>query len=426
MCRPLLTALLLAAVLGGLPAAAHAARGPCVVGTSGPSCAVWTGAVTFVGDGDTIYVDVFGDGTTASHRIRITGIQAMEQSVYSATRRQGDCHAAEATQRLERLIRRGRSIVRLAAEDPESVSRNRFMRTVAVKIGGRWVDVGAAMLAEGRALWWPSWVESAANRSYSVHAQAAIAAQRGLFDPDACAPGPSAASPLKLWVNWDADGDDTANPSGEWVKIRNLDPVNAVGLGGWHLRDSGLRRFTFPAHAAIPPGSTVTVDVGSEGDGETVFSWGLHDPVFENATHDEDAMGDGAYLFDPLGNVRAAMLYPCRQPCSDPLGGAVGVGADPKGRREFVAVHNLGAGPVDLDGYVLKSPPQSYHFGAGSVLGAGEAMRIQVTGRPEEGALPMRYWGLAKPILRDAGDIVRLATYTDITLACTAWGDKSC
>ena len=46
--------------------------------------------------------------------------------------------------------------------------------------------------------------------------------------PPRAAPGPSAASPLKLWVNWDADGNDTANPSGEWVRIRNLDPVNPV------------------------------------------------------------------------------------------------------------------------------------------------------------------------------------------------------
>ena len=79
--------------------------------------------------------------------------------------------------------------------------------------------------------------------------------RRGLYDPDACGVGPSAASPLKLWVNWDADGRDTSNPSGEWVKIRNLDPVNPVPLGGWYLRDSGLRRFTFPASAVVAPGA---------------------------------------------------------------------------------------------------------------------------------------------------------------------------
>jgi hypothetical protein len=256
--------------------------------------------------------------------------------------------------------------------------------------------------------------------------QDSIRAQRGLFDPDGCGVGPSAASPLELWVNWDADGDDTANPSGEWVKIRNLDPVNPVPLYGWYLRDSGLRRYTFPANSVIPPGATVKLDVGREGDAQTVFSWGLRDPVFENATDDEDAMGDGAYLFDTLGNVRASMVYPCRLLCSDPLQGAVAVAADPKGRREAVVISNLTAGEIDLDRHILKSAPQSYHFGPGSVIPPGGSMRIQVTGQPEEDEPLARSWGFAKPILRDAGDVVKLVSYTDITLACTAWGDKRC
>ena len=207
-----------------LPASAQAKRGACVIGVPGPGCDVWKGTVRSVNDGDTMDVDVDGDGTTRSRRIRFTGIQAMEQTVYSARQRQGDCHAVEATLRLEQLVKRSRRRVRLAAEDPESTSRDRLLRTVAVRSGGRWRDVGTIMIREGRALWWGSWAESAPNALYSVLVQQSIAAQRGLFDPDACGVGPSAASPLQLFVNWDADGDDTANPSGEWVRIRNLDP----------------------------------------------------------------------------------------------------------------------------------------------------------------------------------------------------------
>jgi endonuclease YncB( thermonuclease family) len=419
-------ALLIALVLAVLPSAAQAARGRCVVGQASGSCDVWTGIVTSVDDGDTIDVDVAGDGTTRSRRIRITGIQAMEQTVYSSRQRAGECHAVEATQRLEQLVRGARGLVRLAAEDPESTSRGRFLRTVAVRVRGGWRDAGATMLREGLALWWPTWAESAPNRGYSARSQAAIAAQRGMFDPGGCGIGPSAASPLELWVNWDADGDDTANPSGEWVKIRNLDPVAAVPLGGWYLRDSGLRRYTFPQHAAIPPGGTVTVDVGSDGDAVTVFSWGLRDPVFENVSGDEDAMGDGAYLFDTLGNVRAAMVYPCRGICSDPAEGSVALSADAEGRRESITLTNLTAGAVDLDGYVFKSPPYSYALEHGAVLPPGGSMRVEVGGDPEEDTALERHWGFAKPILRDRGDVARLATYTDITLACTAWGDRSC
>ena len=246
--------LLLAAALALLPAAAHARRGACVVGVPGPGCEVWTGKVVDVGDGDTFDVDIKNDGTTRARRIRFAGVQAMEQSVYSARHRQGDCHAVQATERVEQLVRRSKRRVRLAAEDPLSMSEHRFIRSVAVRYHGRWTDVGTILVREGLALWWPTWSESASNAWYSVLAQQARAAGVGLYDPDACGVGPSPASPLKLWVNWDADGRDTSNPSGEWVKIRNLDPVNPVPLGGWYVRDSGLRRFTFPSTAVRPAG----------------------------------------------------------------------------------------------------------------------------------------------------------------------------
>jgi endonuclease YncB( thermonuclease family) len=424
--RPMFLVLLAGILLAALPAAADAARGPCIAGVSGRTCEVWTAKVRSVNDGDTMDVDVLGDGTTASRRIRMTGIQAMEQTVYAARRRQGDCHAVEATERLERLVRRSKSTVRLAAEDPLSTSQHRVLRTVAVKSGGRWRDAGTFLIREGLALWWPTWTESSVNARYSVQTQQAIAAQRGLFDPDGCGVGPSAPSPLKLLVNWDADGVDSANPSGEWVQIRNLDPVNPVPLGDWYLRDAGLRRYVFPPQAVIQPGGIVTVDVGTDGDDEIVFPWGQQAPVFGNAGYDENAMGDGAYLFDPLGNVRASMTYPCRALCSDPLQGAVALSVDPNGRRESVTIANVTPGPIDLDGHVLKSPPQSYHFGPGSVLPPGGSMRIQIVGDTASDAAFDKRWGLAKPILRDAGDLVKLSSYTDITLACTAWGDKSC
>jgi endonuclease YncB( thermonuclease family) len=421
--RALLIALLF---LLAVPAAADARRGRCVAGQAGPTCTVWTAKVVSVDDGDTLDVDIRGDGTRRARRIRIAGLQAMEQSRYSARARAGDCHAVDATLRLERLVRRSGGVVRLAAQDPESRSRGRFIRTVAVRSGGRWRDVGTGQINAGLGLWWASTSESAPNSSYRSLLQRAIAARRGLFDSDACGTGPSAASPLKLWVNWDADGDDTANPAGEWVKIRNLDTVNAVPLGGWYLRDSGLRRYTFPADATIPPGGTITVDVGREGDDQTVFSWGLRAPVFENATYDEKAMGDGAYLFDPLGNVRALMVYPCTVACGDPLVGAVAVSADPAVLRESVTLTNVTSGPLDLDGYVLKSPPYGYHFGTASVLQPGESMRVLVSGAPEDDEPLLKHWGFARPILRNGGDVVRLSTYSDITVACTAWGDKTC
>jgi endonuclease YncB( thermonuclease family) len=424
--RRVLPFLLAAAGLAAaLPAAADAARGPCVAGVPGPSCYVWTAEVRQVNDGDTMDVDVLRDGTNASRRIRFAGVQAMELTVYNERARQGDCHAVEATERVERLVRRSKGRVRLAAADPFSTAGRRLVRTVAVRAGGRWTDVGTILMREGLALWWPNSREYAHNATYNLLLQRAIATRRGLFDPDACGIGPSSASPLALIVNWDADGPDDANPSGEWVKIRNLDPVNWVPLGDWRLRDAGLRDYLFPPHAVLPPGGALTVNVGTSGDDATVFPWGLESPAFTNVTTNGTNIGDGAYLFDPLGNVRAAMVYPCRWQCSDPLSGAVAIAVDPNGRGESVTLTNVSAAPIDVGDHVLKSPPESYHLQPGTVLQPGGSLRIRVVGDGEDTELEKR-WGLARPILREAGDVVRLSSYTDITVSCTAWGDRSC
>jgi len=418
--RSLLLTLLAGILLGALPA------GACVVGVPGPECDVWQAKVRSVNDGDTIDVDVLGDGTTASRRVRFAGVQAMEQTRYATRDRAGHCHAVEATERVERLVRRSRGRVRLAAQDPLSLAQRRYVRTVAVRVRGRWTDVGSILMREGRALWWPSWREHATNTVYGTLIQRAIAAGRGLFDPDGCGLGPSPASPLSLTVNWDAEGADDANPSGEWVRIRNLDPVNPVALGDWHLRDAGMRSYVFPPHAVVAPGGSLTVNVGTFGDDATVFPWGLRAPVFSNARYDEIAMGDGAYLFDTLGNVRATMVFPCRWQCADALQGAVALSVSPTGRRESVTITNVTAGPIDLGDHLLRSPPQSYHFSPGSVLAPGASLRIQVVGDPADDTAVEKRWGHDRPILRDAGDVVKLSSYTDITVACTAWGDRSC
>jgi hypothetical protein len=42
----------------------------------------------------------------------------------------------------------------------------------------------------------------------------------------------------------------------------------------------------------------------------TTLYWGLKRPAFENVRSDR-GIGDGAYLFDPQGDLRAWMIYPC-------------------------------------------------------------------------------------------------------------------
>jgi hypothetical protein len=199
-----------------------------------------------------------------------------------------------------------------------------------------------------------------------------------------------------------------------------------VPLGGWYVRDAGLRQYTFPPHATIAPGATITVTVGWDGDDQSVFAWGEPKPIFTNPTSDGRAAGDGAYLFDTRGNVRAATVFPCRWRCTDPRSGAISIAVDPTGRNESVSLTNVSGAPVDLDGAMLQARPGSYHFAPRSVIPPGATMRISSFPDPAGDTALEKGRGLGREVLRDRGGVARLLTYTDITLACAAWGERAC
>jgi hypothetical protein len=214
-----------------------------------------------------------------------------------------------ATARLEQLLRRGHMRVRLAAQDPASRSGHRLRRQVSVRIGGRWVDVARVLVAEGHALWLPNPVEWAWNADYAALSARAAAAGLRLWDPQGCGAGPSAGARLTMQLNFDAEGNDAANVDGEWARIANTSAA-PVPLAGWWFRDSALRRYVFPAGAVVPARGALTLRMGAGADGDGVYHWGLTAPPLENPSFDARAMGDGGYLFDPRGNVRAWVIYP--------------------------------------------------------------------------------------------------------------------
>src|SRR5215213_7142505 len=234
--------------------------GACPQGASGTTCDIWTGKVTFIGDADTMSVDLAGDGTKKPIRVRITGINAAEERYYTNVPkdRRGDCHANEATARLEALVKASKGRVRLAAQNPESTSRGRWKRAVSVRIHSRWRDVGRTLVKEGHALWLPSFGEWAYNRIYSTLSQQAQMQQVGTWAPEYCRPGPPAN--VRIWANADPEGGDDVD--GEWVRLRNLDPINPLALGGWMVRDSGLRGYVFPPGTTIAPAGEITLWIG--------------------------------------------------------------------------------------------------------------------------------------------------------------------
>jgi endonuclease YncB( thermonuclease family) len=419
---PLVLLLVLVALLAA-PAPASAATGPCRPDGSGPTCRMWTARVVDVNDGDTIDVDLNGDGSRRHYAIRFIGVQAMEQTRYSHTpsKRRGQCHALQATNLVERLVRLGRHRVRLAAQSPRTDRRGRLFRSVAVKIKGRWRDVGEIEMARGVTLWMHVGGETAWNRRYNTLGQEAARKHIGLWNPTTCGVGPSQQVPLRLWVMSDPLGPDSVDT--EYIRIQNLSPTAPVPLARWWVRDSGLRRYTFPPGTVLMPGHTITVHSGRGRRAGDSFYWGLPGTIFENSANGGD-VGDGAYLFDPKGDLRAYMVYPCIVACADPNQSAVRVTQHAVG-REYVLVRNVSNHPVDLFGYELRTPC-GYAFPPGAVLDPGETMEVDVMGDPIRDTRLARHMGIDGPYLRDAGGAVSLTTFDEIVLACDSWGSGHC
>lgn len=297
--------------------------------SSGAGAITQYGTVVFVPDGDTIDVkidDVPADAGREGTRVRFLATQATEIYEYhhDLSESTGECHAVEAAKRLKELLFTadgdGRR-VRLTARDASSSNLGRESRFVATQTAdGVWHDVGSVLVREGQVI--PSYqkVEYTYNRVYRQLSQAAAAKGIGLWDTNFCGSGPAAK--LSVRVKWDADGNDSANVNGEYVKITNKGS-STVSLAGWWVRDSATRKlatakqsrrgFIFPSGAKVAAGSSVYMHVGQKPAKVAArhYYYGLSSPIFENVTSKPVYLGDGAYLFDPQGDLRGWHQYPC-------------------------------------------------------------------------------------------------------------------
>ena len=289
------------------PSAAHATA-RCPAQTGGPRCHLWYGKATFIDDGDTIDVDIHGDGMHTPRRVRFTGINAMELRRYSkyARRRRGACHAVSAADLVQRLVHRAHRHVRLAARRPSSHAGKRLRREISVRIHGHWVDLGSREVRDGLALWMPSHREWAWNRKYARLAKQARAAGRGIYNPRACHGG---GRPLEMHLRYDAPHNDAKHVNGEWARISNPWP-HEIHIGHWRFRDSALRSFRFPRRTVVRAHGSVLVRMGHGRNRRRVFHWGLGSPPLENPTYGRRWLGDGGYLFDRHGDIRASEIYP--------------------------------------------------------------------------------------------------------------------
>ena len=315
--RRFLPLLLIAiAAAAALPAAASAKTGRCLC-ASGPQCYVWTGKVTFVPTATRSTSTSTATGRGRRVHVRIGGLNAMEQTVYTsrASQRRGECHALEATSRLDQLLKAAKYKVRLEAQDPASRSGSRLRRSIWVKSGGRWIDVARVLLTEGHAMWLPNAREWAWNKDYSVLAEPRRPRPAQPLGPGLLRlrpqRGPAAAA---CWSTGTPTATTTSTPTASGCGSRNNDPVNPLPLGGWWLRDSALRRYTFPELGDDPARRRRSPSTTASATTTTASSTGACAGRRSRTSRTtRPQMGDGAYLFDPQGDLRYSMTYPCRE-----------------------------------------------------------------------------------------------------------------
>jgi len=207
---------------------------------------------------DTIRVDVAATNTRTPIRVRLTGIQAMEQTVHDRRRaarrvpcarwpRPGSSSCCRRGGK-PRPARRPRPVERLAGAMAPRGSRS------SSAAAGR--EVGRILVRRGA-------TPLVAAELGRVRLERRVQPARRAGPPRSggtcgtrrtAAPARATPQPLRGAVNSTPTAATATTSTASGLRIRNLDPVHDVHLGGWWVRDSALHRYTFPDYATLPPG----------------------------------------------------------------------------------------------------------------------------------------------------------------------------
>lgn len=247
-------------------------------------------------DGDTIEVDIWGDGTSRPKKVRFTGVNANEV---------GQCHASAATARTRGLALG--KLTHLYALKKSSVSQGRLRRTVLSKQGnGTWVNLAKTLVSESLANASPIPDEWYWNDEYRAIQDQEMLQRQRLWNDSACGAGPDQTPPTPI--------DVVVHPQGgvgsEYVEITNQSLIDDLRLGGWMVRNTSPFHYRFPAGTTVPPGETLTVHVGNQQNRPLHHYWHSTSQRFWDPTGPPQHVGNGAFVVDPHVDIRAWDLYP--------------------------------------------------------------------------------------------------------------------
>ena len=197
------------------------------------------------------------------------------------------------------------------------------------------IDVQAEQIKAGWSMWWPTAAEWAHNKEYLDLMNDAKARGVGLWNPNLC--GAAIGNAPLIWFNQNAPQiDNDAEPAfGEYVILKN-DTTAPMDLTSWSLRDNSLNFFWDAVNGTwmqgsnkfgsmiLAPGEYRIVYLDnpagyplSPSESE-YFNWSRNAPGAQLTNGSIGAAfssnyinGDGVYLQDANGNMRASMTNPC-------------------------------------------------------------------------------------------------------------------
>lgn len=401
------------------------ALGALVVGTVGvpvhaaATVTTWQGLAGKDVDGDTVWVDIAGDGN-GPVSVRNAGIQAMET---------GTCGAADASALMKSLTT-GKN-VKLSA----TVNATNGGRPVRyLDVDGSGLDPQLALLNAGLAMAENVSGESARGHEYQLAMERAATRGQNLWNNDACGVGPQQSiSTPDMWVTWDLDMSDydKNGRASENVKIRNTSKTETLELGGWSIRDgSHYGPFTFPAGTSIAPNGILALYTGAGTATKASFFWNRDLGAFANPKSLVDNGFGALYLEDPQTDIRSHVSWPCVYNCGPvPALKISHVQYDAPGsdftnlNGEYISIVTTGNTTVDLTKVSLTLGGHVYNFGQNGILKPGQVLRLH-SGSGTNTALT-KYWQYTHPLLDNSGT-VRLRTAGNQPITCTAWGTAKC
>jgi micrococcal nuclease len=387
------------------------------------------GTVTHIADGDTIDVSIDGK----IKRVRFIGIQTLE---ISDDNRINECYADEATQELTEILGGEGSNVVLRAKFSDSLNHGRLFRHVFITKGNKEIDVSEKLLQDGVALFFPKQPETTYDNKYANASLKAKKQQIGIWSKNNhCQTNTdSENTSFKIFIHYDADGEDSKNLHDEWVSVQNTSN-RTVDISGWILSDKANEQFYFPPGTILSNNETITIIGGKGNKNGNTFYWGNDHTIFDNYS-------DGIYLFDnlydrpssdgyyPRGNLKSSIQYPCFSNCSDPLQGKISlkVNYDAPGydsenpNGEWVKIKNTSSADINLKHYFVHSYPKgsnSYVFKKDTILHPNEVLTLHI-GKGSDSRL-VKYWGNDTAILNNKKDRIWISTYTRILIDEYSW-----